>query len=425
MGMRTIGKNLRAIADPDFRMLWSAYAFSQLGVAFSSGAVAVIAIGELDATVFQVAFTLGAARLVAALTSVPVGLVVEMRAKRPLLIWSDLLRSLATIAIPVLLLVEQLDMVLLGLTVVFDMFLSIVATSAFSAHLKDLVPSRELSRSFARLSTTNWVLVAIFTPLGGLAIALVGVTATLILDAVTYVVSAFFLLRIKKTERPPSDIRLTSMSNYVIEATAGWRFIWGKRPLRQLFQNAILFGGSLVLVSPLLAVLVLRDLGLEAWHYTTILGVPAVGGVLGSAVSLSIQLRFGQRRTLLWFGLARTLWTVWIAFSPPGVTGFVLILTAEFLLMFAAGVFNPVFSTQQVRLVDDHSLSRVSAAWGATSLTVQPTFMIVGAILSLFLGLRGTIAVAGVLLMLSAALLPWSMIEPEEARQEAKDGDGR
>lgn len=42
-------------------------------------------------------------------------------------------------------------------------------------------------------------------------------------------------------------------------------------------QGPLLFGGSVMMASPLMAVLMLRDLGLEPWQYGLALGLPWQG----------------------------------------------------------------------------------------------------------------------------------------------------
>lgn len=405
----------------DVRLVWGAHALSQLGVAFSAGAIAVVAVRELGASTFQVAVVLGVSRLIAALLSVPVGVIVERRRKRPVLMAANVARSVATLSVPALLVTGRLTLLLLGFTIVVDVFFSIVASSASTAHLKDLVPSSEIGRVFARLASTDWVLTAIFAPLGGLTITLFGPVVTLGFDAVTYLVSGFLLLCIAKPEKKPLDLRFEGVAHFVTEALAGWRYLWARPDLRGLFNNAMLFGGSLILISPLLAVLMLRTLELEAWHYGIVLGVPAVFGAIGSVVSTRVEARLGTNKTVLYFGAARTLWTVWIALSPVGLRGFVVVVVAESLLMFFAGVFNPVFSSYRVSIVHDDVVARVSSAWGVTALTAQPAFMVFGGFLSLFLGLRGTIAFAGLLLAGSSLLLPWRTLR---ANRVALDHSG-
>ena len=48
---------------------------------------------------------------------------------------------------------------------------------------------------------------------------------------------------------------------------AGWTYINGDQILWRLLANATTFGGAIMMVTPLLAVLMLRELGFAAWQY--------------------------------------------------------------------------------------------------------------------------------------------------------------
>ncbi len=394
----------------DVGRLWTAHLISRLGVAFSNGVMLVVAVTHLGASAAGVAGVFGAAQLAGAVAASPLGVLVERRRKRSVLIATDLGRAVASLCVPVLLWTGQLSLAALAIVLAVDAFLTLVGASAAQAHLNDLVPPADHTRVFARLDSTDWIITAIFTPLGGATLSVLGPAITLSIDAATYLVSAALLSSIRQVERAPLELRFRSMRHFGVEAVAGWRVLWFDPTLRSLFLNAMTFGAGLVLVSPLLAVLALRDLGLAPWQYAIVLGVPAVGGALGSAVSARIQRRHGSARTLLAFGSIRTLWTVWLALSPHGAAGFAFVLVAEFLLMTTAGVFNPVFSARRLAAVDDDHQARVGAAWSVTARLVQPLAMLVGGALVVPLGLRGAIAAGGCCLLASSALLPWRSV---------------
>lgn len=404
----------------DFQLLWRAYALSRFGVAFSAGAVAVIAVTELGYSAVQVGVVIGGSRLAAAVLSFPIGLLIEQRRKRPVLIGTDVGRSVATLAIPVLLLVGGLSQVALMVALTLDFLFSVASASAYGAHIKDLLEEHEWQPAFAKLQSADWVFTALFTPLGGVIVSLVGATVTLSIDALTYLGSAVLIARLRKPERRPGSQEIVGIRDFASKALGGWRYIHSLPELKALYRNAMLFGGFLVLISPLVAVLVLRDLGLAAWQYGLILGVPAVGGVLGAQMSSRALDRLGLRRAILYLGSARTLWTFWLAFAPDGSLGLAYILIVESALMLVAGAFNPSFSTYQISITDDDFLARVGATWSASAMIVQPTFMILGGLLSGLIGLRPTIAAAGVGLMASSLLLPWR--SPAE-RFEKASGD--
>ena len=170
----------------------------------------------------------------------------------------------------------------------------------------------------------------------------------------------------------------------------------------------MIFGGCIMMASPLLAVLMLRDLAFSPWQYGLALGVPGLGGVLGSLCTRRLTARFGAHRILLAFGVGRTLWLGLIPFAPQGQGGLALIIAAEFLLLFCAGVFNPTFVTYRMEATADTHLSRVTTAWSISSKIVQPVFILAGGALAALTSTRISLVVGSVVLLTSAALLPWS-----------------
>lgn len=393
---------------PDFEHIWRAFALSEFGVAFSAGAIAVIAVDRLDASAAQVAVIFAIAGLAAAAASLPVGPFVERRAKRPVLVGADLVRAATTLAVPLSMWADLLHAWVLVVATAVNAFFSVVFASANDAHLKAIVLAEHRLAAYARLERTRWTLIAVATPLGGLVVSLAGPSATMTIDAATYLGSALFIRSIRRPEptriEPEVEVDDVPITRQI---TSGWRYVVGVDALRSLFLNAMLFGGALRMATPVIAVFALRDLGLAPWQYGLVLGVPAIGGMVGARLAPSTQARFGSRQTLLGFGTARTLWMVWIAFAPDGTSGFVVVLMCEVLLMLCAGIFNPTYAARRTSIVEDRFMARVGATWPITAMTVQPIFMLIGAGLLALVGVRTTLAIAGVALISSSLLLPW------------------
>lgn len=179
------------------------------------------------------------------------------------------------------------------------------------------------------------------------------------------------------------------------------------RGLRALFVNSQVFGAGIMASSPLLAVLMLRDLHFPAWQYGLALGVPCVGGVLGALALKPLTARFGARRVLLASGAGRALWLSLFAFVPAGVGGLLLVIGAETLALGGSGVFNPAFATFRMEATSDAYLSRVIACWSISSRTSQPIGIVLGGGLAALAGVRVALLVCGLIVASSALLLPW------------------
>lgn len=169
----------------------------------------------------------------------------------------------------------------------------------------------------------------------------------------------------------------------------------------------MVFGGCIMASSPLLAVFMLRDLGFPAWQYGLCLGLPAVAGVVGSMLVKPLTRRLGDRAVLLTFGVARSLWLWLVPLATPGTPGLVLIIVADSLLLLCAGAFNPTFATYRMNATDDSVMARLVLAWSISNKCVQPLFIAAAGALAALTDARTALVVLSVLLLSSAALLPW------------------
>jgi MFS family permease len=173
-----------------------------------------------------------------------------------------------------------------------------------------------------------------------------------------------------------------------------------------LFLNTTLVNGLIMATSPLLAILLLRELGFAAWQYGLAFGVPCLGGLLGSRLSRRITARFGPERVLLVTGTLRVIWPVALAFTPHGPAGLGFVMLVEFGLILTIGIFNPVSATYRLQETETSRAARVLSAWGITGGATRAALTLVWGALGAWLGTREAIGLAG-LLMLATPVLLW------------------
>ncbi|MFI1921503.1 MFS transporter [Streptomyces sp. NPDC020377] len=389
----------------DFRRLWGAYGVSAAGSAVAMGALPLVALLVLHSSAFQVALLTALSAVASAVIALPLGVRIEHRYKRPVMITADLARCAVLVSVPVAAALGVLTFAQLCVVGILQTAASVAFDAASGAHLKALVLPEHRLRANSLFETTNWISVSAGPPVGGLLFGVLGPTATMAVDAASFLGSAVGVRRIRRPEPAPPTPGAAARPGHDI--VAGWRYLLRHPGLRPLFYNSLLFGGSIMMTSPLMAVLMLRDLGLAPWQYGLALGLPCLGGVLGSRLAPPLTRRFGQRRILLLSGVARTVWTILLPLAPAGALGVFFIVAVDFCLLFAAGVFNPSFTTYRMEATQDAFMSRVGVSWSVSSKTCQAVFMIAGGLLADAAGVRGTLLIAGVLCLASALLLPW------------------
>ena len=97
--------------------------------------------------------------------------------------------------------------------------------------------------------------------------------------------------------------------------------------------------------APLMAVLMLGQLGFAPWQYGLAFGAPCVGELLGARLASRLVARFGEHEVLLAAGALRACWSLGLVLVRPGAPGIALVIAVQLGIVTCAGVFNPVFAT--------------------------------------------------------------------------------
>ncbi|MFD1653842.1 MFS transporter [Pseudonocardia alaniniphila] len=387
-----------------FGWLWSAYAVSTYGTWIAFGAFPLIAVRVLHSSAFEVALLEAAGLAVAAIVAVPLGPWVEHRSKRPVMMAMDLVRFLAMASVPVAYVLGLLSYGQLLAVSVVSGAASIAFTAASGAYLKHLVRSDHLLIANARFEGTSWVATAAGPPLGGALIGLLGPVVTITADALSYLLSALAVLRIRGGDVAAPRDPATRLRG--ADLLGGWRFILHDRVLRCLFLNSILVGGLIMATVPLLAVLLLGDHHVPAWQYGLAFGIPALGGLVGARLSARLVRRYGRHRVMTVSGWLRSLFPLGLAFIHPGITGLLTVIVVEGLLITCMGIFNPIYATARLQRTPADHAAQVLTAWSVSSKLVQATLMVIWGVLATLTSPLSAITVSGVLLLATPLLLP-------------------
>ncbi|MFI6703722.1 MFS transporter [Streptomyces sp. NPDC050509] len=405
----------RALGRP-FGWLWASYAVSAYGTSLGFGAFPLMAVLVLDSGPAQVAALAAVGRAVGALVAVPLGPWVEFRRKRPVMVAMDLTRFAALLSVPAAYALGRLGFAQLLVVSVVVAAADIAFRAASGAYLKALVPPEDLLVANSRFESTTWTATMVGPPVGGAAIGLFGPVTTLVADAVSYLLSALGIRAIGGTEPRPEGTGAPRLR--AGDLAEGWRRILAHPVLRPLFFNSIVVNGLIMVSSPLLAVLLLRDLGFAPWQYGLVFAVPCVGGLIGSRVAHRLVARFGQHRVMLVSGALRACWPIGLAFVQPGVPGIVLIIAVQLGLVTCCGVFNPVLATYRLDHTDPGRVARTLTAWSVGSSAAIAALTALWGLLAAVTGPRTAIAAAGVLLLATPLLLPRRENAPPGTKEE-------
>ncbi len=184
----------------NFLHLWGAQAISACGSRIAREGLPLAAVLTIDAEPAELG-------LLAALTAAPaiaVGLVaggaVDRLRKRPLLIGADLLRALLLLTVPATAFVGWLTMEQLYVVAAGMGGLNALFRIADNAYLPVLIPRDRLVEGNAKLEATDAAAEIAGPALAGILVQLLSVPFALLVNAATYLGSAWFLRRIDSEE---------------------------------------------------------------------------------------------------------------------------------------------------------------------------------------------------------------------------------
>ncbi|MER5539497.1 MFS transporter [Streptomyces mirabilis] len=411
MARRSLGRQ--------FAWLWAAYAVSAYGSGLGFGAFSLIAVLALHASTAEVSALSAVAPTVGALIALPLAPWVEYRRKRSVMIAMDLIRFGVMASVPVFYVLGWLSFVQLLLTSAVVAAAKIAFHSAGGAYLQTLVRPDDLLVANARFESTNWSSIAIGPPLGGAAIGLFGPFVTIMLDAVSYLLSALGIVAIRGREENPR--RSGGKRLQAGDLLDGWRHIMAHAGLRALFLNNLLVSGLVMATEPLLAVLLLRELGFPAWQYGLAFAAPCIGGLIGSRLAPRAVGRYGQHRVLRIVGTLRVIWLIGLAFVRPGIVGLVTVIAVELAIIVGMSLYTPVVATYRLEHTPKHRVARTLSAWLIGQQVGIAICTALAGLLAEVTSPRTALAVAGLAILTSPLLLPREPVAPAAAHDQGDE----
>jgi MFS family permease len=387
-----------------FGWLWAAYAVSAYGSGLGFGALPLIAVLVLHASPVQVSALAAVGPAVGALIALPLGPWVEFHRKRPVMIAMDLARFAAMLTIPVAYALGRLSFVQLLVVSAMVAAAKIAFTAASGAYLKALVRPADLLMANARFESTTWSSIAVGPPLGGAAIGLFGPVTSVVADALSFLLSALGITAIRgREERPQRTVKRRVRAGELLD---GWRHLLGHPGLRALYLNQLLVAGLIMASEPLLAVLLLSELGFAPWQYGLAFAAPCLGGLIGSRLAPRVVARFGQHRVLRTVGTLRAVWLIGLAFVQPGAVGLATVIAVELAIIVSMSLFNPVLATYRLEHTPNDRIARTLTAWSISSSAAIAILSALGGLLANLTSPRTALTIAGLLILASPLLLP-------------------
>ncbi|MFI7080833.1 MFS transporter [Micromonospora sp. NPDC049903] len=349
----------------DFSVFWAAQTVSVLGDGFASVAVPLLVL-QVTGSVALMGLLTAVAGVASVATAVFAGVLADRVDRRRLLICGDLARAVLFAAVPVTWLWGP-QLWLLYLVLPASAAVGMVFRVAYVAAVPGLVDVGRITEANGKLSA-SYAVAGIGGPLvAGLVAARFGYTTAVAVNAASFAVSALGLtaVRLRQARRERTATTLAALRGELLD---GARFLWRHPVLRSL---TLLLSAFLFLTYGLDDVLIYHvghDLGGSERTVGAVLGLAALGTVLGSLVVAPLRRRIGFGPT--WSGSMVVAGVAVAAVGSAGTVPAVAALAAVYLGGVAIGAICSLSLRQEV--TPNHLLGRVTSVFWATHYALGP-----------------------------------------------------
>jgi len=359
----------------------------------ASLAYPLTAIVVLEATTFQVGLLQATGTASAALVGLFAGVIVDRTSRKPLLVWANLGRALLAFSIPLAAALGVLRIEQLYTVAFFSGALGILSMVAGAAFLPSMLETQQLVEGNSKLGTTESAAMIAGPGLSGALVQLLSAPLTILIDAVSFLISAVFVWQI----RAPEVLIEKEKRNVWTEIGEGLRFVYGHRILRPLAESIALYFLFRQIVLTLFTLYAIRELHLEPFLLGVIFSALGFGFLLGALLVKPITNRFGIGRTMIGANFLN-IFAVALVPLASGATTFIVALLIISHFFHALGVQLNGINLMSLRqaITPNHLQGRMTASFRFVNVGMMMFGALIAGALGELIGLRETLIIGAV-----------------------------
>ncbi|MEV4467366.1 MFS transporter [Micromonospora echinofusca] len=354
--------------DRDFGAYWAAQSLSAAGDSFAYLAVPLLVLHATGSVA-----RMGLLTAVAGAASVGAGIfggfLVDRYDRRKLMITADLLRLVLYGLVPLAWLGGPqvwLLFVVLPICEAAGMVFQVAAVTA----VRNLVDRPRITEANGRLQATYAAAAVLGPLLAGVVSARFGATAAIAVNAASFALSAagLWLVRLRRPDEAPAVDGTAGRQSRLAEFLAGARFLWRQPVLRSLTVLLSVFIFLTYGLTDVLVYHVKHDLGGSDRTVGTVLGLAALGTIVGALLVAPLRRRRGFGMT--WIGAHAVCGLAIVGIGLVGDVRGVTVLMAVYLCGVSVGGICSMSLRQEI--TPDHLLGRVTSAFWSTHYSLGP-----------------------------------------------------
>ena len=282
----------------DFLKLWTGQTVSELGSVVTRTAVPLVALLVLGAGPTEMALLVVAGSLAVLLVGLFAGAWVDRLPRRPLLIASDALRAVLLLSIPVAYAAGALRMEQLYLVTFLEGCLGVLFNAAYPAYVPSLIGVDRVVEGNSKLATSSSLAEIGGPGLAGALVQFFSAPFAILVDAVSFAVSAISLILIRTPEPPrPPRTTTTAIRHEIVEGLA---LVRNHPVLFPIVMRSVVAHVAGSFYGVLYTIYLIDELHLPPLILGVVVSAGGVGSLVGSLFASRVIRALGLGPALIW-----------------------------------------------------------------------------------------------------------------------------
>jgi MFS family permease len=274
----------------DFIRLWAGESVEWLSDSVTSLAVPTIAILMFNAGPFEMGVLSALGNVAYPLLGLFAGVMVDRWRRRPVLVWTNIMQTVALGSIPAAFFLGILSLYQLFIVALVMSVTTVFFSVAYQAYLPTLIGREDLVEGNSKLETSRSAASVVSPVIAGGLIQWLGAAPSIAVDAFSTLFAAIAILSIKKHEPPPSP---EAERRFRRELKDGVKVVTENPTLRSLAAaTSILNVGNSIFIA-VFFLFIYNQLKLSPEVAGITLGVGGIGFVIGAVAAPKVVKRLG------------------------------------------------------------------------------------------------------------------------------------
>lgn len=406
-----------------FVRVWTASTVSVFGSLITRMALPFVAILVLDAGAFEVALVRGLEISAGLFVGLVAGAWVDRLRRRPILIWADLGRAVVLGTIPIAYVMGVLTLWQLLLVTAVSATLTTFFDAADNAYLPTIVERERLIEANSALAASGSASEFAGFGISGFLISVLTAPLTIVLDAITFLVSAALLVGIRADEPPPPP--RSDREPVTREIAVGIRVVFGDPILRAFLFAQMLHHVLWGVFGAIWIVFAINHLQLGPAPIGLIAAAGGIASFVGAVVAHRAIARWGFGPVAVTSMATLAIGNAFVPLAPAALplVALACLLVQQLVGDASATVFDIADTTIRQTLVPDHQLGRVASTFFVFGHAAQLASTLAAGLLAEAIGLRATLVFAPIGAFIGAVVLWRSPVRalirlPEQRRPD-------